>query len=147
MTNNQEKPTATCGQLGCIFFLLSCVITTPIGVLIQWVFALPDKSDVLRTIYAVCSLLLILLLIRRYRIIDSPSVPLIEKQSRAIPKSVQHEVWRRDQARCTNCGSQDRLEFDHIIPFSKGGGNTARNIQLLCQQCNRSKSAANPGDY
>ena len=38
------------------------------------------------------------------------------------------------------CGSNENLEFDHIIPFSEGGANTYRNIQLLCQPCNRSKS-------
>ena len=56
-----------------------------------------------------------------------------------IPKEVQHEVWRRDQGRCVQCGGQDRVEFDHIIPMSRGGSNTARNVQLLCEQCNRQK--------
>ena len=62
-----------------------------------------------------------------------------EKRSRHIPERVRHEVWRRDMGRCIECGSQEKLEFDHIIPFSKGGSNTARNIQLLCERCNRSK--------
>ncbi|KKN46468.1 hypothetical protein LCGC14_0672720 [marine sediment metagenome] len=61
------------------------------------------------------------------------------KRSRNIPKTVQREVWRRDMGRCVDCGSNERLEYDHIIPFSKGGSNTARNIQLLCEACNRSK--------
>lgn len=56
-----------------------------------------------------------------------------------IPDDVQIFVWRRDQGRCVKCGSQENLEFDHIIPFSKGGSNSARNIQLLCQKCNRTK--------
>lgn len=56
-----------------------------------------------------------------------------------IPVSVQREVWRRDQGRCVKCGSQERLEFDHIVPFSMGGSSTARNFQLLCETCNRSK--------
>lgn len=56
-----------------------------------------------------------------------------------ITEEVRHEVWRRDQGKCVSCGSQQKLEFDHIIPFSKGGSNTARNIQLLCESCNRSK--------
>ncbi|MFX1487978.1 MAG: HNH endonuclease [Promethearchaeota archaeon] len=59
---------------------------------------------------------------------------------RSIPKRVQREVWKRDQGMCVECGSKEYLEFDHIIPFSKGGSNTARNIQLLCANCNRKKS-------
>jgi len=61
-------------------------------------------------------------------------------EQRLIPESVKFEVWRRDGGKCVKCNSQRGLEFDHIIPFSKGGSNTARNIQLLCESCNRSKS-------
>jgi len=66
-------------------------------------------------------------------------------QRQAIPKDVQREVWRRDEGKCVECGSNENLEFDHIIPIALGGGNTARNIQLLCEQCNRKKSAKEPG--
>lgn len=56
-----------------------------------------------------------------------------------IPERVRHEVWRRDQGRCVDCGRRDRLEFDHIIPVSQGGSNTVRNIELRCESCNRGK--------
>ena len=59
----------------------------------------------------------------------------------SIPKNIKNEVWNRDSGKCTQCGSNQKLEFDHIIPVSKGGANTYRNIQLLCESCNRSKSA------
>ncbi len=58
-----------------------------------------------------------------------------------IPDDVKMFVWQRDGGHCAKCGSQEKLEYDHIIPVSKGGSNTARNIQLLCEKCNRSKGA------
>jgi hypothetical protein len=57
-----------------------------------------------------------------------------------IPENVRIEVWRRDGGKCARCGSRERLEYDHIVPISKGGSNTARNIELLCEDCNRRKS-------
>lgn len=57
-----------------------------------------------------------------------------------IPEEVRIYVWRRDLGRCAKCGSDTLLEFDHIIPVSRGGSNTARNIQILCSPCNKSKS-------
>lgn len=60
-------------------------------------------------------------------------------ERKKIPENVRVEVWRRDQGRCVQCGSREKLEYDHIIPVSKGGSNTARNIELLCEECNRNK--------
>ena len=63
-----------------------------------------------------------------------------KERSRRISQDVKDNVWRRDEGKCVECGSNENLEFDHIIPHSKGGANTYRNIQLLCENCNRSKS-------
>lgn len=64
----------------------------------------------------------------------------IEESSRHIPAKIRREVWKRDNGRCVLCGDQKRLEFDHIIPFSKGGAHSVKNIRLLCQKCNRIRS-------
>ncbi len=57
--------------------------------------------------------------------------------NRLIPTSVKLEVWKRDKGKCVQCGSQDNLHFDHIIPYSKGGSSlVAENIQILCARHN-----------
>ncbi|MFX1420402.1 MAG: HNH endonuclease [Promethearchaeota archaeon] len=61
----------------------------------------------------------------------------LQNSPRHIPSEVRKMVWERDKGMCVLCGSQERLEFDHIIPFSKGGAHTAKNIRLLCLKCNR----------
>ena len=58
----------------------------------------------------------------------------------AIPSAIRREVWRRDGGKCVKCGSRKNLEYDHIILVAEGGSNTARNIELLCEACNRAKS-------
>jgi 5-methylcytosine-specific restriction endonuclease McrA len=57
-----------------------------------------------------------------------------------IPQDVIDAVWNRDGGQCVKCNSNQDLEYDHIIPLSKGGSNRYRNLQLLCVKCNRSKS-------
>jgi hypothetical protein len=63
-----------------------------------------------------------------------------EGKRELIPQDVMDKVWNRDGGKCANCGSQENLEFDHIIPFSKGGATSYRNVQLLCKKCNIDKS-------
>lgn len=58
----------------------------------------------------------------------------------AIPDDVKLVVWSRDGGACVLCGSKDKLHFDHIIPFAKGGSDIAENIQILCEPCNLRKS-------
>lgn len=58
----------------------------------------------------------------------------------AIPQDIANAVWNRDGGRCCICGNRTNLEFDHIIPISKGGSTTFRNLQLLCKTCNTKKS-------
>lgn len=66
----------------------------------------------------------------------------IDKQGKRepIPQEIMDQVWNRDGGKCVKCGSQEQLEFDHIIPFSKGGATKYRNLQILCKSCNIDKS-------
>jgi hypothetical protein len=63
--------------------------------------------------------------------------------SRDIPRPVQFRVLKRDNQICAVCSQNVRdadIEFDHIIPYSKGGHSDESNIRLLCSSCNRKRS-------
>ena len=76
----------------------------------------------------------------RLKFADDPTTSDNPYSRPRIPESVRIEVWRRDGGKCARCGNREKLEYDHIVPISRGGSNTARNIELLCEKCNRSKS-------
>jgi 5-methylcytosine-specific restriction endonuclease McrA len=59
-----------------------------------------------------------------------------------IPREIKLAVWQRDGGRCVDCGSDFDLQYDHVIPFALGGATSAKNLQLLCGDCNRAKGAA-----
>lgn len=59
---------------------------------------------------------------------------------RRIPRDVRQRVWQKYGGRCAECSADTYLEFDHIIPVAKGGGNSDSNVQLLCRKCNLAKS-------
>jgi hypothetical protein len=90
---------------------------------------------------AVLGMVLALVLIYAWRGRVQGAAGTAAPRREAIPERVRHEVWRRDRGTCVECGSRGRLEYDHIIPVSRGGANTVRNIELRCEPCNRRKGA------
>ena len=63
---------------------------------------------------------------------------------RNIPRHIMLRVVRRDNNQCQICGKilkDDEIEFDHIIPISKGGSSEENNIRVTCLDCNRNKSS------
>ncbi|MBI4479587.1 MAG: HNH endonuclease [Acidobacteria bacterium] len=72
---------------------------------------------------------------------DFTAPPRIDTQRRRlIPTGVKVEVWKRDSGKCVVCGATDELQFDHDLPYSKGGTSiTAENVQLLCARHNLQK--------
>lgn len=79
---------------------------------------------------------------------NNEEVKIVEK-TRTVPLSVRIKVLSRDNFRCVFCGKSPatnigtKLHIDHVIPFSKGGTNTADNLQTLCEECNLGKSNMN----
>ncbi|MGV9679769.1 TerD family protein [Nocardia sp. NPDC003482] len=63
------------------------------------------------------------------------------RDRRSIPPELKAQVWQRDGGRCVECGATHYLEFDHVIPLSRGGATSAANLQILCRACNRGKGA------
>ena len=65
-----------------------------------------------------------------------------ETQRKPITASLRHEVFKRDDYTCQECGNtrkETALEVDHIIPVSQGGTDEMDNLRTLCLRCNRDK--------
>lgn len=65
------------------------------------------------------------------------------RTGRYIPFETKIRIVRRDNYTCQICDkhlNDSEVEFDHIIPLSKGGSSEEHNIRLTCYNCNRDKS-------
>lgn len=73
-----------------------------------------------------------------------PSLPLV-KRRRNVTAQIKLKVLKRDNFKCKICNDSPafspgiQLQVDHIIPFSKGGGDNIENLQTLCRPCNYKK--------
>lgn len=63
-----------------------------------------------------------------------------KKPSRAL-------ILRRDDHRCQYCGADRNLTIDHVLPQSRGGGDTWDNLVACCYDCNNSKDNRTPEEW
>jgi 5-methylcytosine-specific restriction endonuclease McrA len=76
-----------------------------------------------------------------------------EKRRASVPPRVKREVRKRDQGKCQwkldsggVCGSDVKLEIDHVVPRGKGGPSTVENCRVLCDVHNREAARQVYGD-
>jgi hypothetical protein len=68
----------------------------------------------------------------------------LERRSRGIPQPVKIAVVTRDGGKCRRCGSIQDLQYDRMVPNSRGGSSSdVNNIQLLCGKCSSLRSNRN----
>lgn len=66
---------------------------------------------------------------------------------RSVCAEVRDMVMIRDKYRCVYCGATEGLEIDHVIPASKGGASTTRNLVTACTACNCTKSDGDLAEF
>lgn len=59
------------------------------------------------------------------------------------------QVYERDEYTCVNCGAEGgpngstELHADHVLPSSRDGSDTSRNLRTLCRECHEARHARN----
>jgi hypothetical protein len=62
---------------------------------------------------------------------------------RTFSDSQKNAAYERQNGVCTECGKDfeiTEMEADHKKPWSKGGKTESNNCEMLCKNCNRTKS-------
>ncbi|KKS31854.1 MAG: HNH endonuclease domain protein [Candidatus Amesbacteria bacterium GW2011_GWA2_42_12] len=62
---------------------------------------------------------------------------------RAFTDKMKREAYERQKGICKKCKKHfeiEEMEADHIKPWHEGGKTVGTNCQMLCKQCNRTKS-------
>ena len=77
-----------------------------------------------------------------------PSVIRIASYVRVPHKKIdlsRKNILRRDGLRCQYCGNATTpLTVDHVIPRSRGGGDSWENLTTACVLCNNRKGSRTP---
>jgi len=74
-----------------------------------------------------------------------PTSPLETEPERPpahVWEAIRARIFMRDDYTCRYCGERGgKLECDHVVPVSRGGGHGDENLVTACFACNRAKWA------
>lgn len=73
-----------------------------------------------------------------------PAAPALTKPTRrrrSLSTRVMLAVFKRDGYRCVDCGTDEELTVDHVIPLARGGADEMSNYRTRCRPCNSRKGA------
>ena len=76
-----------------------------------------------------------------------PSVIRIHKYVAVPYRGVvmtRHNIFKRDKYQCQYCGTNKDLTLDHVMPRSRGGKSTWKNLVTACKSCNAGKGDFTP---
>jgi 5-methylcytosine-specific restriction endonuclease McrA len=76
-----------------------------------------------------------------------PAVIRLQRYINIPYKSVEltrNNIFKRDNFECQYCESNKELTLDHLIPRSKGGKSTWKNLVTACKSCNSVKGDVSP---
>lgn len=59
-----------------------------------------------------------------------------------ITPAVRRWCYERDDYRCADCGTEEDLTLDHLVPACVGGTEWASNLVTRCRRCNSLRHAA-----
>jgi 5-methylcytosine-specific restriction endonuclease McrA len=83
-----------------------------------------------------------------YSNFPSPSVIRLRQYVRVPYKEIpltRRNILERDRNTCQYCNHRgDQLTLDHVIPRSRGGGDTWENLVAACVRCNVKKGNRTP---
>jgi len=74
---------------------------------------------------------------------------IYDRLPRQDVKFNRRNIFARDRNRCQYCGkrhSTAELSLDHVVPRSRGGNSTWKNIVCCCLQCNVRKGGRTPNE-
>jgi len=82
-------------------------------------------------------------------VLDLPTIIAVEGRvkEKKVPGISNSLLFSRDQFLCLYCGKRFRradLSCDHVMPRSRGGGNTWENCVTSCKRCNHAKNDRTP---
>ena len=73
-----------------------------------------------------------------------------KKRNRGLGKRIRKRLTDQGQTHCAYCGvdlSTTKSTIDHIVPLSRGGTNSIKNLVLACFRCNHRKGDQTPEQW